>query len=231
MAASQRNAEEPRPRKRRRREKDEEIKGGDPDLGTPLQRPEGLRRTSQLLSLHRARFVDWEPTAVTALAASSDGTVLAVARDSGVLELWETEHWTCLTVNLAACGTPHCGAFECDQLRKAKTEIRRPSWAAGIWQSPALRGFKEMQRPPGAYTLEGLTGLLLSGTFLRGSPSTGQTHLVVQCGRWLLSQSLLKVGLLEAFGDSCAALHRKVSRFLWLPRGQLPLAHMTAPPE
>ena len=102
MAASRRKVDGEHSRKRRKRDK--ESAGAeivDQDLGTPLQSTDETTHKSQLLSLHRARFVDWDPTAVTAMSASGDGTMLAVARDSGVLELWETEHWTCLTVSRA----------------------------------------------------------------------------------------------------------------------------------
>lgn len=50
----------------------------------------------ELVALHRARVVEWSPTAVTALAATADGTVVAVARESGSIELWTTEHWQCI---------------------------------------------------------------------------------------------------------------------------------------
>ena len=49
---------------------------------------------TNLIALHRARMFDWRPTAVTALAGTADGTVLAAARESGNLELWRTDHWT-----------------------------------------------------------------------------------------------------------------------------------------
>ena len=52
----------------------------------------------ELVALHRARVVEWSPTAVTALAATADGTVVAVARESGSIELWNTEHWQCMKV-------------------------------------------------------------------------------------------------------------------------------------
>ena len=52
----------------------------------------------ELVALHRARVVEWSPTAVTALAATADGTVVAVARESGSIELWTTEHWQCIKV-------------------------------------------------------------------------------------------------------------------------------------
>jgi hypothetical protein len=45
--------------------------------------------------------VPWQPTAVIAAAATSDGSVLAVARDNGSIEVWETATWTCFQVSHA----------------------------------------------------------------------------------------------------------------------------------
>jgi hypothetical protein len=38
---------------------------------------------------------------VVALRAAGDGTVVAIARESGDLEFYETEYWTIVQVNLA----------------------------------------------------------------------------------------------------------------------------------
>ena len=56
---------------------------------------------TDLIALHRARMFDWNPTAVTALSGTADGTVLAAARESGNLELWNADHWTLGVVCLA----------------------------------------------------------------------------------------------------------------------------------
>ncbi|CAL8461915.1 g1446 [Coccomyxa elongata] len=48
-----------------------------------------------LVALHRVRFVPWQPTAAIASAATADGSLLAVARENGSIELWETATWTC----------------------------------------------------------------------------------------------------------------------------------------
>lgn len=68
-----------------------------PGLTGKRKQPEPAA-SDTVIALHRARIVDWHPTAVTALAATSDGTVVAVARESGAIELWSTEHWQCLKV-------------------------------------------------------------------------------------------------------------------------------------
>ncbi|KAK9820486.1 hypothetical protein WJX72_010807 [[Myrmecia] bisecta] len=57
--------------------------------------PELSLETSGLVALHRSRFIEWHPTAVVACESTSDGSVVAVARESGSLELWDTDSWTC----------------------------------------------------------------------------------------------------------------------------------------
>ena len=59
--------------------------------------------TDDLVSLHRARFVPWQPTAVVASATSSDGSLVAVAHESGAIEVWETSSWTCRQVFAQYC--------------------------------------------------------------------------------------------------------------------------------
>lgn len=44
------------------------------------------------MQVHRCRFVDWVPAAVSSLAFHQDGAVLAVARESGDIELWNVEN-------------------------------------------------------------------------------------------------------------------------------------------
>ena len=68
------------------------------ERGTLVSEEKQARNATNLIALHRARMFDWKPTAVTALAATSDGTVLAAARESGNLELWNTDHWTLAAV-------------------------------------------------------------------------------------------------------------------------------------
>ena len=68
-----------------------------PGLTGKRKQPEPAS-SDAFVALHRARFVEWHPTAVTALAATTDGTAVAVARESGAIELWSTEHWQCLKV-------------------------------------------------------------------------------------------------------------------------------------
>lgn len=64
------------------------------EQGIPFE-PNGSRSAEQdIIAVHKARLADWSPSAVTAASATADGTVLAVARESGNVELWQTEHWT-----------------------------------------------------------------------------------------------------------------------------------------
>ena len=69
-----------------------------PGAGNKRKRPD-VSLDGDLVALHRARVVEWSPTAITALAATTDGTVVAVARESGSIELWNTEHWQCMKVS------------------------------------------------------------------------------------------------------------------------------------
>ena len=57
--------------------------------------------TAGVVELHRSRFVEWQPAAVVALAASGDGSVLAAAREDGAIELYETATTHCFQVRRA----------------------------------------------------------------------------------------------------------------------------------
>ena len=86
--------------------------GGGEDRGCKLPRPGGLGvpdSSQELVALHRARFVPWDPAAVVALAAAPDGTLLAAGRDTGDIELWETQAWSCLAVR----APPGVKALDC----------------------------------------------------------------------------------------------------------------------
>lgn len=45
------------------------------------------RRDQHLLYIHRCRFLDWEPRAIVCMAACASGRMLAVARESGEVEI------------------------------------------------------------------------------------------------------------------------------------------------
>lgn len=52
---------------------------------------------SDKLALHRARFVDWTPAAITAVAPTPDGLAVAVGREDGEVELYNVaEDWQCV---------------------------------------------------------------------------------------------------------------------------------------
>ena len=77
------------------------------EQGIPLADAKGLKQPDTLIALHRARFFDWAPTAVTAIAVTSDGTVLAAARESGSIEIWHTDHWTHAVVRPSLATAAH----------------------------------------------------------------------------------------------------------------------------
>ena len=48
-----------------------------------------------MLELHRSRFVEWQPAAVVAIAVAPGGTTVALARETGDLEIYDTADWRC----------------------------------------------------------------------------------------------------------------------------------------
>ena len=48
-----------------------------------------------MLELHRSRFVEWQPAAVVALAVAPGGFTVALARENGDLEIYDTADWRC----------------------------------------------------------------------------------------------------------------------------------------
>jgi len=63
-----------------------------------------------LVALHRARFVDWAPSPVVALAPTADAGLLAAARDDGARELWDVDSWACLVVSGGEGGEGRAGS-------------------------------------------------------------------------------------------------------------------------
>lgn len=62
-----------------------------------------------VLAIQRGRFVQWQPAPVICSAATADGTVAAVGREDGTIELWDTLSWQLLkvSVRLTICGNVH----------------------------------------------------------------------------------------------------------------------------
>ena len=56
-----------------------------------------------MLELHRGRFVEWTPSAVTALAVAPGGALVACARESGAIEAYDGE-WRCVARVPGSCG-------------------------------------------------------------------------------------------------------------------------------
>lgn len=46
-----------------------------------------------LVLLHRARFIEWQPAPIVALASSHDGSLAVAARETGDIELYDTSSW------------------------------------------------------------------------------------------------------------------------------------------
>lgn len=51
-----------------------------------------------VLAIQRGRFVQWQPAPVLCSAVTADGTVAAVGREDGQIELWDTLSWQLLKV-------------------------------------------------------------------------------------------------------------------------------------
>ena len=71
-----------------------------------------------MLELHRGRFVEWTPSAVTALAVAPGGALVACARESGAIEAYDGE-WRCVarvpgSADAATSALAWCEAFADD---------------------------------------------------------------------------------------------------------------------
>lgn len=65
--------------------------------------PNAQLATPDVLSMQRGRFVQWQPAPVICSAATADGTVAAVGREDGTVELWDTLSWQLLKVRCCYC--------------------------------------------------------------------------------------------------------------------------------
>ena len=64
--------------------------------------------TTAAVALHRMKLIDWQPTAVVAIAATSDGTAVAVAHESGDIELWDASLRHHIKVGYLLSSSEHC---------------------------------------------------------------------------------------------------------------------------
>jgi U3 small nucleolar RNA-associated protein 4 len=87
------------------------------------------------MELHRARFVEWTPAAVAAMAPTADGRALAVGRDDGCIELYDVAaDWRC------ALRIPGCEGASITTLLWCE-EAAGSSGAAAAAAAPAPRLF------------------------------------------------------------------------------------------
>lgn len=56
-----------------------------------------------ILALQRGRFIKWQPSPVLCGAVTGDGSVAAVGREDGQIELWDTLSWQQLKVCVRPC--------------------------------------------------------------------------------------------------------------------------------
>lgn len=118
---------------------------------------------AELVALHRARFVPWQPAAVVACTFTPDGSALAVGQESGGIELWETSTWTCFQVCLflgwhrwccpVQLSPPSCAcnsmAHLADQTWRVRIPSNLPRKLAGPRRCSLLRrGYLAARRPP-----------------------------------------------------------------------------------
>ncbi len=62
------------------------------------QEPAAQPALPDVLAIQRGRFVQWQPAPVLCSAVTADGTVAAVGREDGQIELWDTLSWQLLKV-------------------------------------------------------------------------------------------------------------------------------------
>ena len=91
-----------------------------PAEALPAPQTQPRSGSDDLVALHRARFVPWQPTAVLASATSTDGSLLAVAHESGRIEVWETASWTCRQVALAPPPASLCQSVQATAMYKGQ---------------------------------------------------------------------------------------------------------------
>jgi WD40 repeat protein len=49
---------------------------------------------SSLVALYRCSCVSWKPSPIVCVSACPDGSVIAVAREDGDIEFWDTDSWS-----------------------------------------------------------------------------------------------------------------------------------------
>lgn len=59
-----------------------------------------IEQPSVLVAYQRCRAVRWRPQPVVAMSVCPDQSAVAVARDNGTIELWNSNTWTLIMVRL-----------------------------------------------------------------------------------------------------------------------------------
>lgn len=62
--------------------------------------------SSDLVALYRCSCVDWKPSPIVSIAACPDGSAIAVARDDGDIEFWDTDSWSLTSVRQPSLRVP-----------------------------------------------------------------------------------------------------------------------------
>ena len=156
----------------------------------PQQQPVHREPPGPSMALHRGRFAEWSPTAVTSGAATSDATVIAIARASGDIEIWDSLNWNCLKVTCLF--TPCCRHW----LQNTGYRLCYPSsWSAyNALKSPwTLRGscvsrsaYRDARVPPPSWRWRGskTRGTARGGCSLATSMACWWSGTWCRCGRW-----------------------------------------------
>ena len=163
--------------------------------------------------VHKCRFVEWNAHAITAVAFSRSGKLLAVARESGVVEVWNVEYqW----FNMLVCATisVSCVAVRANEADQTIPGEGPDSAARSLVWVPRFDEERGVDTSQGADAHERLFSAGLGGEIIewdlsllvpkvRPSPSPLQLALVssvgirnelsleqAECGRWTASLSL-----------------------------------------
>jgi hypothetical protein len=119
--------------------------------------------------LQRCSAVPWRPLPIAAVQPCPDGSVLAVARDDGRIEFWDTSAWVCITVRTEHAVSQGMHGSECASGcsigRHLQPCVQRKwqslhAWHLTQWQLP---GFADVPRQRRGIHFEPGVGLRCGG--------------------------------------------------------------------